>query len=349
MAYKPKTATYDNEWTRDLGYLPVEFEAFEPNPNYSFTGRKKVYTWKLVKPKTVPPPKDLPPVIKRMMNSTWKFAEPLGGAQRRFGGVIGSRAGLSPAFAPSPAYSPQTRLTDPSQNPTLHKNNDAIASDWDFHEQIKLRNGVTFRGDCRAPVEVISKCGGFHPPITRTDPAYLKNLHREFNDYLGRRFKRSIALEDWMQVVNKTLTTDEDRKMFIDYMTWKKLTDREAAHLGRMVENETGKGYISTSWNIDIAINFACDKGKRDGWLYVTMVKGGLKVPYHCVNVTQTWQTREAELAQYGSIPGERIVGFVRIKKDWKPEGPIFIRRSFRKKEPEAFEKMFNYMSGMIP
>jgi hypothetical protein len=61
------------------------------------------------------------------------------------------------------------------------------------------------------------------------------------------------------------------------------------------------------------------------------------------------WGAEEAEIAQWGPIPAERIVGFVHVQADKIPDGPIFIRRSFRAAEPEAFEHMFKVMSGWIP
>jgi hypothetical protein len=51
---------------------------------------------------------------------------------------------------------------------------------------------------------------------------------------------------------------------------------------------------------------------------------------------------------RWGVVPAEQIVGFMHLDQ-YKPDGPIFIRRSFRKSEPEAFEYMFNVMSGMTP
>ncbi|MGA7930648.1 MAG: hypothetical protein WCA20_32205 [Candidatus Sulfotelmatobacter sp.] len=63
----------------------------------------------------------------------------------------------------------------------------------------------------------------------------------------------------------------------------------------------------------------------------------------------QYWGSQEAEIAHWGAVPAAQIVGFDRAAQMARPEGPIFIRRSFRKSEPEAFEYMFNVMSGMIP
>jgi len=111
------------------------------------------------------------------------------------------------------------------------------------------------------------------------------------------------------------------------------------------------KGYISTAKSIDTSLSFATRSGDnfgvRAGWLYLTVVHAGFMVPdgaqYH-------WGSEEAEIAQWGPIPAAQIVGFVRVEPilgvTGKPDGPIYIRRSFRTSEPAAFEQMFKVMSG---
>jgi hypothetical protein len=97
IGYKPKPATYDNSMTGDLGYLPTEFEPFEPNPEYSFTGRRppSKNAWKTVVPKTAPPIGNLPHLIEKVIKATWKFAEPSADSVR--GPVtIGTRGGAVP-------------------------------------------------------------------------------------------------------------------------------------------------------------------------------------------------------------------------------------------------------------
>jgi hypothetical protein len=133
--------------------------------------------------------------------------------------------------------------------------------------------------------------------------------------------------------------------MLVDYMMWRRITEKEAVHLGRMVENECLKGYISTARSIDTSICFGTNYTKRPGWLYLTVIHGGFVVPWGHQN---DWGSEEAEIAQWGAVPAEQIVGFMHLDQ-YKPDGPIFIRRSFRKSEPQAFEYMFNVMSGMTP
>ena len=97
------------------------------------------------------------------------------------------------------------------------------------------------------------------------------------------------------------------------------------------------------------ADNFAV-MNKTPGWLYVVIVQSGYVVPLITAQSSPDWGTREAEIAQYGPIPADRIVGFTFIQTDpIEPYGPIFMRKSFREKEPKAFEFMFDMMSGGCP
>jgi hypothetical protein len=342
--YKPKPAKYDNSMANDLGWLPTEFEPFEPNPKYSFKGRVPPLKnqWKLVVPKSAPPIGDLPTLIKNVIKVTWKFAEPSKDAVR--GPVtIGARGGVvTPGKGP---YHPQVRPTSPAITTTF-LNDNAIASDWKVFEQIKRTNAVTFRGDSRPPIEVIEKAGGFHPPISRTDRYYLENnVYKAFEDYLQRRYTRTLTKEEFLRAVDTTAVTNADKSLLVDYMMWRKITEREAVHLGRMVENECLKGYISTAKAIDSSILFGTRYNKVPGWLYLTVIHGGFEVPW---GHEQYWGSEEAEIANWGPVPAAQIVGFVHLDQ-WKPNGPIFIRRTFRKSEPQAFEYMFNVMSGMVP
>jgi hypothetical protein len=229
---------------------------------------------------------------------------------------------------------------------TTLPNNTAIASDWKVFQQIKRTNAVTFRGDTRAPNDVITKAGGFHPPSSRTDQFYLEErIYKFFADYLDRRYQRKLTKEEFLRAVSSAAPLESDKKLLVDYMMWRKICEREAVHLGRMLENECLKGYISTARSIDTAISFGTAYNSKPGWVYVTVVHSGFIVPW---GKTTIWGSEEAEVAQWGPIPGERIVGFMHLSQ-FKPDSQIFIRRSFRKKEPKAFEYIYNVMSGMPP
>jgi hypothetical protein len=273
--------------------------------------------------------------------------------------ITGAEGGAVPWNASSSVqYASQVRPTSPKVagyeglvdgygNEVVKFPNDSeIATDWNLMKWVQRRNAVTFRGDSRSPYDVITKAKGFHPPNSRTDRGYLeKNIYATFADYLKRRYGREISQADFLKAVDSTLPDRAKQSLLIDYMMWRKITEREAAHLGRMVSSEFLKGYISTAISIDTSLHFATGYGARPGWLYLTVVHSGFEVP----DGQSFWGAEEAEIAQWGPIPAERIVGFVHVQADKIPDGPIFIRRSFRAAEPEAFEHMFKVMSGWIP
>jgi hypothetical protein len=340
--FVPKQAPYQN--SDDIGWLGSEFVPFEHNED-AFPARDPV----IQELKNAPPPGPMDMVIKRLMESAWKSAEPVN-AQR--GPVMmGARGGLSTGFTPAPTYRPQVRPTAGGGYTTLG-NDDPIASDWKLFQDIKRKNAVTFRGDSRSPHQVIVKCGGFYPPNTRTDRDYLKDtVYPAFNSYLSRRYKVQIKENDFFRIVDQNLMTGEDKQLFIDYMMWRQITEREAGHLGRMVDNECLKGYVSTTPKYGTAFSFA-QKKTGQGWIYITKVYGGFVIPE---DKTTLWGSEEMEIAQYGPIPADRIVGFVRVgqgdlfgEKFPKLEGPIYFRPSFRAEEPEAFNYLFNELSAKI-
>jgi hypothetical protein len=341
---KPNPGKVDNSMEPALGWLLTEFECFEPNPKYGWDkrgGGVPKNEWKTIEPKKAPPVGDLPEIIKRILERCWIWA---GVSEDSVRGpiTIGTRGEAEPEM--SDTFHPYVRPTNSNINTTFG-NNDAIASDWKIFKQIARTNAVTFRGDSRTPYEVITRAKGFFPPISRTDQYYLhNNLCGEFQLYLKRRYNRVLKDEDFVRAVSTAPITDEDKALLVDYLMWRKITEREAVHLGRMVENECQKGYISTARSIDTSIEFATRRG-GNGWLYVTVVHGGFMVPWGDQNL---WGSGEAEIAQWGPVPAERIVGFSHAK-GYELDGPIFFRPSFRKDEPEAFEYMYNVMSGKRP
>ncbi len=346
LDFKPKLASVDESWGKDLGWLLQHFEPFEPSPKHPWDRKTRPASkddWKIVKPKTAPPVGSLPLIIENMVKMTWKFAEPPRDAARS-NVVIGARGQAAPAL--SQTYHPQVRPVKPDIT-TTYPNASAIASDWGVFRQIERTNAVSFRGDSRSPHEVIVKCRGFSPPNTRTDRYYLENnVFKAFADYLKRRYTRDLSQADFLRAVDSSAPRAEDKKLLVDYMMWRSVVERESAHMGRMVSSETLKGYISTSKSIDSSINFGTRYCSTPGWVYLVVVHGGFIVPWD--GTKHFWGSEEAEIAQWGPIPAERIVGFRRLTR-FEPEGPVFIRRTFRKAEPKAFERMYNVMSGMTP
>ena len=149
-----------------------------------------------------------------------------------------------------------------------------------------------------------------------------------------------------MKAFNNEAAMTQEQRTLTDYLMWRKIVEREAVHLGRMVENECLKGYISTSRSIDRACYFGTNYWKKPGWLYITVVHDGFVVPN---GLSETWGTTEGEVAQWGPIPAKRIVGFMRLESGGQPTGPIYARRRFRSDEPKAFAAVFDIMSGKGP
>lgn len=339
----------DQSLRRDLGALILNYEPFLPDIHYSFANRDPTGSLETVVPKTGPPIGDLPELIQRMIKSTWKLTEPSDtNVQGSRGITIGTRDGAVPASGAN--YHAQARPTK-TMLPSKLQNEDAIASDWKLFDLIQRTNAVTFRGDSRSPLRVISEAHGFYPPNSRKDDDYLENnIVVAFQDYISRRYQDIPPdPKKILDAIKAVAVSPEAKKLVVDYMMWRKITEGEAIHLGRMVQNECLKGYISTARSIDTALGFATANGARPGWVYLTVVHGGFVVP---LGKQDYWGSHEWEIAQWGPIPDTRIVGFVHaVSKDNKltPEGPIFILRNFRWSEPDAFKRMFKIMSGMTP
>lgn len=354
--YKPDRS-HGNLGYDEIGTIDSDFEAFKPNPKYSWKKGERIMPskdiWKIVHAKTAPPIGKLPQIIENVLKQTWKFAEPKAGAQRgNF--MMGTHRGNVPNSFQKQTYHPQVRPVAQHMEVTFGSTAE-IATDWKLFDQIERTNAVTFRGDLRSPREILQQYGGFNPPNTRTDRFYLENaIYDKFSDYLERRYQRPLSKEDFLRAVDSTIPNDADKKILVDYMMWRKICEGESMHLGRMLTQECLKGYISTSRAIDSAVGFGTRHLRQIGWVYLTIVHAGFIVPW---GKTAYWGSEEAEIAQWGPIPAERIVGFARFDPDGNrgtnPRGlldsDIYIRRSFRKREPEAFEKMFKIFSGKTP
>jgi hypothetical protein len=352
--YKPERSS-DILTGNELGGLSSDFEAFKADSKYvqdwkapkrGYTNLKLKAQWKTVVPKTGPQLGDLPEVMERVIKSTWKFSEPKAGAQRgnHFIGTRGMPQTMANVYYGAQTYNPQV---NPLPTGMPGPNKTAIASDWQLFKQIERTNAVTFRGDSRPPIDVIQTYDGFTPPSSRTDRYYLENnIYRDFKGYLERRYNRPLTKEDFLKAVDAALPSPEQKHLLIDYLMWRQLCDSEAMHLGRMVKDECLKSFISTSTSIDTAIYFGTRYNTVPGYVYVTLVHNGFVIP---MEAQHHWVNKESEIAQFGPIPAERIVGFFRVDQWGNQNSPIFVRRSFRKREPEAFKKIFQIMSGRLP
>jgi hypothetical protein len=358
--YKPQRTTTDDGQINQLGWLAVEFEPFEPDSKYPATrwaSAPAKDAWKTVVPKTAPAIGNLPKVIDDMVKMTWKIAEPTDGAQRGAPNhnqiFVGTR-GTNTSTIAAQTYHKQIQPYQSAIHTKLG-NKDALATDWAEFNKIQRTNAVTFRGDTRSPVEVIKTQGGFNPPNSRTDRYYLENgIYNGFAYYIKTRYGADVSQTDFLKAVDSAAPTTDDKKILADYVIWRQIMERESGHLGRMTDNELLKGYISTARAIDTAIQFGSNHHTKAGWLYLVVVHGGFIVPFTGQN-KNIWTTGEGEIAQLGPVPSERIVGFRHLTPNTngdygcRPVGPIYVRRSFRKGEPEAFAKAFKIMSGKTP
>ncbi|WP_431282454.1 hypothetical protein ACQW02_24090 [Humitalea sp. 24SJ18S-53] len=342
--------------------IKLDFDMYDPCPDYSFATRKQKVPkgdWPIIVPQTAPDVvQGVDDLMAKMIKVTWAIAEPKADAQRGSASpgqrhnappTIGTRGGPQPQ-ANGVGYKPQVRPT-PSVMDVKQGDKSAIATDWWLTPELKRSNAVTFRGDKRAPADLF-EAGGFSPPDTRTDRDYLqRTVANAFADYMFRRYGRRFTPEeiaDWGVKYGKEVISKEQNELLYQYTMWRKIVKKESAHIGRMTDNELLKGFTSTSRAIDSSITFATFKNTT-GWIYVSVVHSGYVIPY-CEDSSVAWGTPEAEIAQFGAVPWDRIVGFMRISADtMRPNSPIFLRRSFRVQEPNACDRIYEIMSGRTP
>lgn len=341
--------------------IKLEFDMFHPCSDYDYTTRRpnaQKDKWPVTEPATAPKvAKQIDVLMDKMVKAKWVFAEPSAGALRGSASpgqnranppTIGTRGGPAPQGGGA-GYNPAARPT-PSIMGVQQADTKAIATDWWFSNFIQRTNAVTFRGDKRDPATLFEN-GGFKPPNSRTDASYQDNqIAESFTSYMLRRYGKQLSPEQTARfgaVLRGENVTDEEKELLYCYAMWKRLLDKEASHLGRMVDNEFMKGFISTSKSLDTAATFAAFKN-TPGWVYVTVVHSGYMVPKSGVT-TETWATQESEIAQFGPIPWARIVGFRKYDATPMPTSPIFLRRSFFAQEPEACACIYEFLSGKMP
>jgi hypothetical protein len=359
--YKPEVARGKDQQLKAEAGHQSGFESYEPMGfSWETRGMFPNSDWKINKPVNAPPIEaTLPQVIEKMVQSTWKWTEPSSN-RHDMKMVMGSSDRstlLSPDAYPAsnrinPVFKQMVRPGQQTGSVNVPMNGSAIATDWNLFNGIERVNAITFRGDSRKPIEIFGKYKGFQPPETRTDDHYLHGaIHEAFADYYKRRYNRNVTKTDFLKAIDEATGKDPKRtKVFIDYMTWRGRMRSEASHLGRMASHECLKGYTSTSPSIDSAINFGYRANPSlDGYyIYVLEVQSGFVVPDNGDDATREWSTGEGEIAQFGPVPKERIHGFRKFVR-LAGVGPIYIRESFRKAEPKAFETVFQILSGAMP
>ena len=216
-----------------------------------------------------------------------------------------------------------------------------IANDWKTMEQLPRVNGYTFRGDSRAP-GLVAKAGGFTPPITRTDAWYVENtIKPAFKSYMKRRYDQDVSDADFTKAINQAAPANSaERQVLGNYFVWRVMVENEAFHIGRMLVDETLKGYISTTRAVRVARGFA----KDNGWVYLTRVRGGFLVPERGASRwTETFG--EQEIALPGKLDWADVFGFRQVDENRNLIGPIYLRKGFSAYRV-AFGEAYALLSG---
>jgi hypothetical protein len=338
--------------------VPADFEAFEATTKYANPepAKGKGRTYEIIEPARKMPINPFPLQLTRLIESLWTHARVSEG-QQRSAFTIGERrdfrkspVNIDPTpYHYQPPLHPQVAPIGATVSDSVHMaqlNRDAFPQDWKMINDIRRTNAYTFRGDMRGPAIILKT--GFQPSAMRTDDGFIKGqIFDFFKEYLLRRFNRELPAhvnaDYFLYLVRGAFTTLEDREILCHYFLWRKMCEREKFHFGRMVAHECLKYYVSTTREIFTAVRFATSRD-TDGWVYVTLVRGGLVVPMQGQHII--WHF-EHEISQLGPIGPDHIVGFRFYDKQAAGfSGPPYFRRTFRKSEPAAFLKLYKILCG---
>jgi hypothetical protein len=218
-----------------------------------------------------------------------------------------------------------------------------VPTDWKTHEELKRVNGYTFRGDTRDPL-TIEKANGFQPPITRTDQQYVDNvIFPMFQSYMKRRFQMDVSKDQFERVYKEKVQPNE-KMVLHNFFVWRSMVENEAYHLGKMLADETLKGYISTSRAVTVAKGFAGEKG---GYVYLTLINGGFLVPD---KEKHQWTKvfGEQEVALPASVPWSKIFAFRNVGSDGMFTGPVYFRKGFQQRNANAYREAYELLSGKV-
>jgi hypothetical protein len=211
-------------------------------------------------------------------------------------------------------------------------------------QQLDRVNAYTFRGDSRTP-EAVRRAGGFNPPITRTDTYYQDEyIYPAFSKYMKKRFNMDIDKPAFARAWNQTVAYPGDKMVLHNFFFWRSMVENEQYHIGKMLADETLKGFISTTRSTMVAKGFA----GNGGWVYLTLIKGGFLVPDKGKHVwTQTYG--EQEIALPAPVPWEDIFGFRQVGPDERVfVGPVYFRRGFAARNPTAHQQAYELLSGKL-
>jgi hypothetical protein len=297
--------------------------------------------------KTVPQ-FNYPAELQNLVDYGWKRAAPTPAAAPQRPGMIGSYSQRLGGVA-NESPSRFTALKHP------------IASNWDHMKFFEQVAAYTFRGDTRAP-EQIQAAGGFQPPCTRTDAAFMAALAKEFVAYLKRRNIPSPDEEEMARWI--AMGGQANRRLFGEYHFWRRVLSGEEMHLQAMTDDPFLKGYVSTTRDVhkarqaangsaaggaaQAALNAGLDFAalmQRDllgGWVYALRVESGFLIKSGVGGITK----QEAEIAHLGALTWDNVVGFAGTGT--LGEGTVYMRTGFDCIDTLAFDQVLGGLSSIV-
>ena len=233
-----------------------------------------------------------------------------------------------------------------------------FATDWKLIPGLERVNAYVFRGDKRQP-RLIKAADGFHPPSTRKDDAYTPVIARQFVAYMKKRFDQDVTQSDVEQYIRGQGAAG---RVFVEYEIWREILKGEELHIGRMVQSEFLKGFISTTRDIRVANNFA-NGPSADGvggglrGVYALHSEGGFLLPPKGTHAHAS--ANEAEIAHPGSLPWSKVkafrilqVGDFNDARTWKTDESkarqvVFVRKGFREADPKGAKEVILALGGI--
>lgn len=338
------------------------FDAVAADPGLAMREDRASTTWTGPELDVIPAESNLPYVdlkakLVQLVDRCWTAASADTGRARsgvQIGG--GARAQhipglvnqLQSSFAPANIFqadlvrqrnAPYAKQVYPVNQSTLPKGA-AYATDWNLTNEMERVNAYTFRGESRDP-NAIAAAKGFCPPVSRTDEdAINRQIYPKFKFYMKRRFGMELDRATFDRVYKQEVVYPQDKILMRNFFVWWGMVETESLHIGQMVDEQTLKAYISTSRAYSVAKGF-CGVG---GWVYLTLVCGGFKIPERG---KISWATRsEGEVAHLGPIPWEKIFAFRKVGESERFTGPIYVRNGFSVRNPAACQKALRLFSG---
>lgn len=278
--------------------------------------------------------------VQKLIDGAWQVANPTDGAVR---GTLQAGSHRGPVNQQFNVYHDQHAIRGLAGKRNAAHLSTAVATDWSLMKEIPLVSAYTFRGETRHAADV-QRAGGFFPPNTRTDDAYITDtVHPSFDAYIQTKFGIGVSVADFRRLFHQTFPKEEDRNLFYHYSRWRAMHEREAMHLGRMVATEDMKGYISTTKAVTIAKAFA----KSTGFVYVTLVRSGFLMPPKMSHVW-TQEYGEEEVAVPVPVPWSDVMGYRQMGVGLKFDAtrPLYLRRTFRDGDNDAFKRCYRLLSG---